>query len=237
MFHSKKLFVLKRELDFGDLVTSLSILISGAALLISWQNDSRLRTKEYADRIRRSTSVVTAKVERWGELSERFYQDIQPAIIDVSEKVAETHDVQPANRMLYRGYMDAESKSSQRIVDEQLQVSYMELYGYAPELQPVFDKTIAEIKDVEAGSHDELIGTLQQMLRDPKFLALSGSPEIGNQMRFKITDSKKELNAKIQQTTRPLRSKMLRLIQLTDDQLADATKRSAEIKRIISEAQ
>jgi hypothetical protein len=54
--------------------------------LISWQNDSRLRTKEYADRIRRSTSIVTAKVERWGELSERFYQDIQPTIVDVSEK-------------------------------------------------------------------------------------------------------------------------------------------------------
>ena len=232
-----KKFTLKRQLDFGDILTSLSIILSGAALLISWQNDSRLRTKEYADRIRRSTSIVTAKVERWGELSERFYQDIQPTIVDVSEKIAETHNIQQANRMLYRGCMDAESKSSQRIVDEQLQVSYMELYGYVPELQPVFDKTIREIKDAEAKSHEELMDRLQEMARSRDIRALSTSPEIGNPMRFKITDSRKALAAKIQETTGPLRSKMLQLIQLSDDQLADASKRTIEIKRIIAESQ
>lgn len=237
MSMSPKKFTLKRQLDFGDILTSLSILLSGVALLISWQNDSRLRTKEYADRIRRSTSIVTAKVERWGELSERFYQDIQPTIVDVSEKIAETHNTQPANRMLYRGCMDAESKSSQRIVDEQLQVSYMELYGYVPELQPVFDKTIREIKDAEAKSHESLMDQLQEMVRNPEVQALTTSPEIGNPMRYKITDSRKELADKIQETTGPLRTKMLRLIQLSDDQLADASERTRQIKRIIAESQ
>jgi hypothetical protein len=61
-----KKFKLKRELDMGDILTSLSIIVSVLALGLTWRSDNQLKTKEYADKIRGSTATVTGKIERWG---------------------------------------------------------------------------------------------------------------------------------------------------------------------------
>jgi hypothetical protein len=225
-------FTFKKELDIGNIITSLSILLSVFALWLSWHNDSTLKTKEYADRIRRSTSIVTAKIERWSELSERYFEDIQPAIIDASEQASLNHQTEPANRILVKGLKEAEAKSSQRVVDEQLQLSYMELYGYVPALQTLFDSTIDQIKGAEKDSHEQVSLSLQNILRDRKTLNLTNSPEIGNPMRGKADTARKDLRLKIRSITEPLREKMLALIQMSDDDLANSIKRNEITKRI-----
>jgi hypothetical protein len=226
MMKEPKKFVLKTELSLGDLVTPLSILVSLIAVWYTWHKDGQLRTQEYADHIRRSTSLVTAKVERWGELADRYFQDIQPTLLDVSEQVAKTHSVEPANRVLYRGLMDAEAKASQRIGDEQLQISYMELYSYVPTLQTTFDQTISEIKIAETESHKVLADKLQSILRNPDILKLSDSPAIGNELRSAARAARASLREQIQGIADPLRKKMVQFIQLGDGELANASRRS-----------
>lgn len=218
-------FVLKREIDIGQILTVISILGSLAGFGFAWNNDRSLKDKEYADRVRRSASVVTAKVERWAELSDRYFEDLQPTLVDVSEKITETHSRQPANRILFKGLMEAKAKASQRIVDEQLQLAYMELYGYVPAFQGVFDRTIAEIRNAEATMQEALSTTLQASLVDPSLLAESSTPQVGNVLRNRTESERLKLRARITEISRPLREKMLTVIQFKDDQLRNAQER------------
>ena len=225
----KKSFILKREIDIGQILTVISILGSLVGFGFAWNNDRSLKDKEYADRVRRSASVVTAKVERWAELSDRYFEDLQPTLVDVSEKVTETHSRQPANRMLFKGLMDAKAKASQRIVDEQLQIAYMELYGYVPAFQGVFDRTIAEIRNAEVSAQEALRTTLQASLVDPNILAETSSSQVGNVLRNRTESERQKLRSHITEISRPLREKMLNVIQLKDGQLRNAQEQSESI--------
>lgn len=75
-----------RTIALKDILTSLSILVSIAALLFAWGQDRQIREREQADRIRAAAAETLAKVERWEELSLWFFQDIQPLYVETSEK-------------------------------------------------------------------------------------------------------------------------------------------------------
>jgi len=77
-------FSLKKEISFGDLLTPISILISLVAVLLTWQNERASRMKQYADSIRQSCSAVSAKLERWRTLADRYFDDIQATLITAS---------------------------------------------------------------------------------------------------------------------------------------------------------
>jgi hypothetical protein len=215
-------FRLKREIDIGQILTVISIVGSLIGFFYAWSNDRSLKDKEYADRVRKSAAIVTAKVERWGELSDRYFEDLQPVIVDVSEQVTKNHERQPANRMLFKGMMDAKAKASQRIVDEQLQLAYMELYGYVPSFQQIFDKTIADIRSAEYASQMALRNSLQDLLLDQEILDLPDSPQVGRKFRDKIEEERLKLRSQILHISKPLRRKMLAVIKLKDIQLRDA---------------
>ncbi|HLJ91381.1 MAG TPA: hypothetical protein VKZ53_31570 [Candidatus Angelobacter sp.] len=123
-----KRFVLKRELDFGDILTACSILISVLALWLTWLNEQALKTQEYADGIRKSTAAVTGKLERWAQLSDLYFEDVMPKLVKVSAKTARSHGQEPANGNMYAALQEASLRASARISTEELEVSYMELY-------------------------------------------------------------------------------------------------------------
>ena len=215
-------FSIKRELDLGQLLTALSIVITLIGGIFAWNNDKSLKEREYADRVRRSASVVTAKIERWAELSNRYFEDIQTTLVDVSEVVAKTNVTEGANRLLFRGMMDARAKSSQRIVDEQLQLAYMELYGYIPAFQEVFDGTISDMKTADHSTHKSLEALLQKILQNPAVFNSKKTRVIGNALRFAVEEARMKHSSQIQAISLPVRRKMLAVIQMSDNQLREA---------------
>jgi len=227
---SDRRFKLKKEITLGDMLTPLSVLLSVVALWITWSHDADLKRKQYADQIRHSASVVTAKIERWGPLADRYFEDIQPAIVDASEKVEATHTREPANRQLYRGLVQAEATASQRIVDEQLEVAYIELYGYVPSLQKTFDTTIQEMKKAEVKAHEDTSSALQEKLIDVGVLQLPTSILMGNKLRVSAEAQRQKLRSEIESIATPLREKMLDLINLSDDDILNENKRETAMQ-------
>src|SRR5438034_11513938 len=66
----------------GVLVTFLGVLATLAGLVYNWRKDQLLKRKDHADKVRRAAALIIARLERWRELSIRFYEDIQPALTD-----------------------------------------------------------------------------------------------------------------------------------------------------------
>jgi hypothetical protein len=230
MEESNTHFRLKKEITLGDMLTPISILLSVAALWFTWSHDADLKRKQYADQIRHSASVVTAKMERWSPLADRYFEDIQSTIVDVSERVEANHKREPANRMLFKGLVQAAATASQRVVDEQLEVAYIELYGYVPSLQKTFDTTIRRMKEAEVSAHNVTSSALQAKLTDNEVLNLPTSILIGNVLRQRAEEQRQQLRNQIENIASPLREKMLNLINLSDEDILNENQREAAMQ-------
>jgi hypothetical protein len=177
---------------------------------------------------------VTAKIERWSPLADRYFEDIQSAIVDASEEIEATHKREPANRHLYKGLELAQAAASQRVVDEQLEVAYIELYGYVPSLQKTFDSTIREMKKLETDAQNDTNLSLQKDLEDGETLKLPTSIEIGNVLRGDAEARRQRLRGEIEAKVAPLREQMLHLINLSDKDILDEAKREAAMQERVT---
>jgi hypothetical protein len=151
-------------------------------------------------------------------------------------------NIEPANVNMYDAQRKADFESSKRIAGEQLEISYMELYRYVPELQPKFDETINKIRTMEESSHDALESSLQKVLNDDIQGPKPGSPktanrkqmDVGNDLRGEAKAEEARLHSEIETTTRQLRGQMLCLINLPDQTLRDPAERKVAVAKILS---
>ena len=77
--------MLDLEISLGHILTTISVSLAAAGLIISSVKTRRQLQQENADRIRRSAGLITAKLERWNELSLHFFSRIQPKITEADE--------------------------------------------------------------------------------------------------------------------------------------------------------
>lgn len=213
------------EIRIGEIVIAvllLLVLISVGALVYTYRSAEH---RVSADGLRRSAAVVAAKLARVGDLEGRFFQDLQPTLTDMSEKVAETHGTQPANRMFYRTLGDAIAKSSQRKLDENLDAATADLFRQVPEFQQTFDDGFRAMRAEEHHMYEQLSLEIQSALRDPEVLKLAGSPEVGNVLRGKVADISTTYVNRMIRLSRPLWCDAADLITMSDDELLDRRKR------------
>jgi len=111
--------------------------------------------KEYANKIKTAASSTLAKLERQRELNLRYYQDIQPLIVQAHTIASEGHNqinlknLKKAREVLYEGSVNARASSTQRILDEQIEIAYKDLYGYDPGIQSIFVSTMERMKHID----------------------------------------------------------------------------------------
>jgi hypothetical protein len=144
------------EITVGTLLTIASVLISALALTYGWRNDRRLRRKEYADRIRRAASVITAKLDRWQALVSRFFDDIQPLLLEVERTAAAGEDTAGARYALLRGLYEQRAVTAQRVAEEQIESAHIDLYGYDPRIHELFMGAINQLQEVNERAFGQL---------------------------------------------------------------------------------
>jgi hypothetical protein len=64
------------SVKFGDVLASLTIVVSVVALLISWSKDRAVEERAQADRIRSAVAKGVAKLDRWQALHESLFQEL-----------------------------------------------------------------------------------------------------------------------------------------------------------------
>ena len=75
---------LKQEISIGEILTSLTILISLVTLSINWTLERKKNQAEQANQIRVAASEAWDKIDRWREISSS-YIDLDPIFVETSE--------------------------------------------------------------------------------------------------------------------------------------------------------
>jgi hypothetical protein len=212
-----KLFTLNPEVTIGSILTTVSILITIISLLFAWHKDRQLKRKEYADRIRRAAGTVTAKLERWRELSLRFFDDIQALITDADIKITKEQDAIATRDFLWRGLVIEQAKSSQRILDEMIEIAYIDLYGYDPDIQALFVGAVQRFKAIDRNIHNCVLELTQQdVLELSKTRQPIRSAQLGNALRRTCGKMAVNYDAQIEKINRSFRLEMMKLIEASD---------------------
>jgi hypothetical protein len=124
----QKGFELKKEVSVGDVLTSVSIVLSITALLFSWSQSRALERREQANQIRNAAAQTIAKFERWEEISTSIFDEIQPSLIEASEQLSKRNtnsDVTQSRDYLYKEIRVASSETQRRLREEQIETAYV----------------------------------------------------------------------------------------------------------------
>jgi hypothetical protein len=206
-----------RKLDVGNVLTSLTILISLGALLTALAKDRRTRERELGDKVRAAAAKTLGKLERWQQLAARLYQDVQPLFVDVSQKLHAALDAQGARDFLWRELTAARTAAEQRIVDEEIEGAYVELYPYHPSVQRRFSETMSRLKDIDAAVYFDFIRQTQDDV-----LAYGGNPRdytpalLGNDLRLESARAEHRLVTELEQAIEPIREFLVAVVSLSD---------------------
>jgi len=214
-------FVLVKEIEIADILTFLTIIVSIVALLNVWLKEIQIRKKEKADRIRTAAARTVAKLERWKELSLWYYKDVQPLFVETSEMLKVKYDVSEARDFLWKKLSVARKDTAQRILDEEIEIAYVELYGYYPEIYDEFTSLIKKLKDLEEDAFWDFLNTTQSdVLKFKEYPEREYYPAtLGNNLRATCNKKLKSFQYTIEAEIEPINNILYNLILKSDEDI------------------
>jgi hypothetical protein len=167
----------------GDLVTSASVLIALIGFLYSWSKDRKLRTKEYADRVRAAAATTLAKIDRCESLFLSYFNFIQPVITEADDLIAKTHNAVECRDFFWKQAIKTRLDILKQYDAEQIELSYAPLLPFRSDIYQIFRYAIDNAKQAEDHLFWETLGFFQvailRMADDPDIY----SAKLGNALR------------------------------------------------------
>lgn len=218
----------------------ISAAVALLAIFISIRKDRKQAEREYADKIRTAAATVIAKLERQKELSLYIFDAIQPAITEadsmLQDSCSSTTDEVPkkpneikAKTILTRDFFWKElvkvnTTVLESIIKEEIEIAYICLYGYLPEVHASFLLASNEITKLQEVMVKAIkIKTQEDILSFLNSSRPIESAELGNKIRDTCVDIRVACHAYMTQIIENFRNKMLILITASDTQILNKT--------------
>ncbi len=206
------------EIKAGDILTSLSILISLIALLVAWAKDRKMRNKEQADKVRSAAARTLSKLERWRELNIWFFRAIQPSFVKTSEMLLDEFDVVAARDHLWKELNAIRLQTHEKVLDEEIEVAYVELYAYHPKVHDLFVNTLEMLKQKERVSFDDLlIATESEVMYFNDHEDEYTTAALGNALRKKCYEQAQAFKEEVTEVIKPIHTYLYKLISSSDN--------------------
>ena len=209
------------EISFGDLLTSVSIFIAFLGLLFAYFQERTRKSKEYADKIRKSVSLVAAKIERINKLGLSFYDQIQPYFVDSDSYMVNGKAAVEIRDDLWKKLVDNYYLLRSKIIEEEIELAYANLYGYDQTIRELYSKTIYLIeREIDDKFRNLLQETQKCILQYRSQGELFGKPaELGNKLREVSRHNRLLLGKNLSKYENLFRDEILLLQQASDDEI------------------
>lgn len=209
---------LKREVTVGEILTSLTILISLVAVSINWVADRKKERKGQADQIRVAASESWDKLDRWREISSS-YQDFEPIFEDTSDVLKKTKDVIAARDFLRKSLTNVRAKNDRLILEERLEEASAKLYGYNPEMYRVFSCTLKQLKEAREKAFNGLLDNTQDIILHVDRGDWDNTAVVTNRFREALFDYRQTLQNSLGAPLEQTRAPLFQVIGLSDDEI------------------
>lgn len=207
-------------IKIGDILTSVTILVSVVALLVSWAKDQALRQKVQADKVRRAAATTLVKLERWQVISLSFYQKLQVVFVETSERFAKEPNVESTRDYLWKNIWATHAAILSHRLDEDIENAYVDLYGYHPAIRQLFLSTMDKLNAVEEDVFLAFLEATQKDVREfesrkRKYTTAS----MGNALRKSARRCHCQQQEQIQKILKPTTKFLANLVAMSDSSI------------------
>lgn len=209
-----------RTVKASDLLTSLTVIVSVVALLFTWTKEQDSRTREQADRVRMAAAKTLVKLERWQNLQRSLYAELHPTYVETSEILAKHFDVIGPRDYLWKQVNAQRIRVAARILDENIESAYVDLFAYYPSVRSTFLDALAKLKSDEATATEQLLLKTQAVVMSfEQKRAGYTSAMLGNALRGAALPIEQNFMRASDQTLAPIRNELYAVISKDDEEL------------------
>ena len=213
-------FVFEKRIDAGNILTVLTIIISMVSILVAWNKEANYRLTERANQVRAAAAKTLVKLDRWKSVSFSIYELVKPDFVDTKEMLKKRFDVIEARDHLWKALHVTRATMIKHAMDEQVEMAYLELYSYHPEVRELFNETLTQLKAEEQRAFSEFLAETQDAV-----LSWRGKREeyttaaLWRQLNEISTKKQVEYQQKIEALLGPLTSTLNKLITMSDQEI------------------
>jgi len=213
----------QKTIKAGDILTSITILVSVVALILSLAKDREALVSDQANRVRAAAASTLAKLDRWQAVQLSLYQDLQPSFVQLSEDLAKQYDVVSIRDRFWKQVGEARARVAKQVLDEQLSTSYADLLTHFPAARERVAVVLGQLSVVESKASDEFMAKGEQSILSLKGKQASyQTPDLGNALRAAAATGAGQFKAESDRLLEPVRQYLFGLIARKDDELVNA---------------
>ncbi|HOO52640.1 MAG TPA: hypothetical protein PLM24_02515 [Methanothrix sp.] len=209
---------IEKTVKVGDILTSLTIFVSLIFFIISMNKDRNLRRKQQADNVRNAAAKTISKLDRWKEASISMFHYMDIVFAKASEMLKKNYDTEAVKDFLSMQLLVIKNKTSEKMLKEDIETAYDELYGYDPSVRPFFEIVLTKLKKEEQVMFKGLLANTQSDIasfyykNENEYLTSNLRSQLNNRVKMARKDYEKSIN----EILRPISHDLLELISEKD---------------------
>lgn len=209
------------KITVGNLMTILTVVISVVSLIRAWSKDRKHKQSESAGRIRQRAGLVIAKIERFRDISSSLFDELQVTITEADAKLARGTDVIETRDFFWKELWVLRRAVSRRIIDEQIQIAYADLYGYDHRVHKLYVGAIRRLETIDDLIFQMLLNETQSNILSLDRLSTEiettfHSAQLGNLLRTICARIENVFRASMDKVVEAFRKEFARLLEATD---------------------
>lgn len=225
-------FTFDRTIKASDVLTSLTIIVSVVALVMTLNKDRDARIREQANQVRIAAAKTLAKMERWQALQKSLYTELEPVYVETSEMLSRDYDVLKARDSLWKAISAERVRIADRLLGESIETAYVDLFAYHPSIRRKFLAALAELETAADQATGQLLRATQTAV-----MSFEGKKEgctsalLGNALRGASHPIQQAFIETTQRTLAPIREDLYALVSSDDETILAVRTGTAQVDR------
>jgi hypothetical protein len=216
------------QVDVGDLLTAVSVLVAAGALYVSLRQARKQRQHEVADSVRTAAADVLARLDRYAHLPQMVADGAEVIAVEASRLLTSTPiegDVEQARDYLWMK-LAAQwevARTAQR--DEEIELIHVKLLGYRPDDYLGVKEAIANLNQGALRCFEDFLDRSQRALLAWDGVDRQGyqSAALGDELRCCASDYREALASHAAEALLNINSRLAAVIAAEDEDVIDRT--------------
>jgi len=218
-------FTLDNTIKLGDVLTSVTVAVSIASLILSQAKDRKTKVAEGAKQARLAAAQVITKLDRCARLHLSLFVNLQPDFIDLSRGLEKKFDVLGARDSLWQRVHLASNAVTQHLMDEEIATAYVDLLAFLPDIRALYVDAYAAMEHEAGVATDAFLTVTQMRIQDLQGQREHYTPALlGNQLRDVAWTETDKLGNRLELIVAPVREFVFFFILQADEEIARVRK-------------
>lgn len=208
------------NVSVANLVAAAAVVASLLAIWATRRRDVHLREVEYADRVKTAAASTLARLERAREISLHFFDVFSRSFVAASEAMkGGTKNPDQVKNFIWKKAEGAAAARSERLLDEEIELAYVDLYGYDRTIHGLF----AEARALQEQSWKRVVADVKMWTQDDVLTAEPGEDGLREALRVSVKVLREELRRDFDDIVHPLRERLEEWIGASERQIVRRT--------------